>query len=404
MKWGLLWIALVACFPVHDPASTQTDAATLPPDAAFVEADCSVLTQTGCAPGRKCTWVMTTDPTGGAPGVGANSCAPNGPVPLGGTCTTAAAELGGYDDCVKGTVCIAKTCQPICDVHFGGLPTCGPGQACAAQDGLFANSGSPEPAGICVPSCDPLDDNDFDGSGSAHTKPGTLCGTDPLVGCYGIPGQPLPTAFKCAPTAATSPSLTHRATLPSLATAANSCMPGYIPETYYNVADGTMTLGCYALCKPGEAYLGNPGPQAPNGVSPHGCNTTDAVGNFGATPDGSATGNGEHCWYSWSFEFDSSNHWHQSATSNTLGICLDHTQFHWDSNGDGQIEPIDALLPPCASLPLVGTQTTLGAADLGCVTSATGGLTAAFAGKDAARALAARRLRFGIVVPELSPR
>ena len=54
------------------------------------------------------------------------------------------------------------------------------------------------PAGVCDPSCNPLDDNDFDGSGTMHTKIGTACTTDPTEGCYGSPSTTHTTFFTCA--------------------------------------------------------------------------------------------------------------------------------------------------------------------------------------------------------------
>ena len=242
--------------------------------------------------------------------------------------------------------------------------------------------------------CDPLADNDFDGAGSAHAKTGSACGSDPLVGCYGTLGHA--GSFACMTATAASPGLTHRAVLPASATAITSCMPGYA-RSDYDDGNGVVSVECLAYCTPAEAYAGNPGAQAPNGAAPHACNATDALGEFGAIPDGSPTSNGEHCMYSWSFEIDSSNVWHPSAASDAVGLCIDHTRYFYSPSGG----PWTTVLPPCASLPVHGVQPALGAVDIGCVSSTTAGLHGAFDGKDPARAIAERRLRLGIALPEL---
>ena len=148
---------------------------------------------------------------------------------------------------------------------------------------------------------------------------------------------------------------------------------------FFADAFGGTNVDCYAFCKPGDSYQGLTGTQAPNGVSPHRCNTTDALGAFGATPNGTAASNGEHCMYSWFFEIDTAGALHKSPTSDTLGICVDHTKYRYDSNNDGQITPADAVWPPCAAMPLTATAPAIGATDLACVTTTTGGVM--FTGK-----------------------
>jgi len=362
------------------------------PDA---QVTCDVLTQTGCGTNEKCTWIIDVDGTSTTSALGHNGCAPTGAVANGAACTILAAAQGGYDNCIKADVCVSGTCKAICN-NAGGTPACGTNQACVTYDGLFANSGQTATAGVCDPSCNPLDDNDFDGSGAAHTKSGTACGTNPVTGCYGIPDSTHTTFFTCAPPAAGTGALTHRSPVPAGQQFLNSCMSGYELSVFYDTDGGTQ-IDCFAWCKPGESDIAISGGGAPNGVAPHRCNNLDALGNFtGGTPNGGAASNGEHCWYSWYFEIDANNLWHVSPTSDTVGICIDHTKYHWDSNHDGTVGAGDAVFPPCASLPVIGTSTALGASDIGCVSSTTAGLTPAFAGK-----AAARRLQLGIVLPEL---
>ena len=161
-----------------------------------------------------------------------------------------------------------------------------------------------------------------------------------------------------------------------------------------------MNTDCYAFCKPGDTYMGNPGTQAPVGsaVAPtHRCNQQDAIGNFG-TP-ATTTVNGEHCMYSWYFELDSTGMTvHHSPTSDTVGYCFDHTKYKYDSNGDGMITAADMAIPTCASLPATST-TVAAAADFGCVSTTIAGLFTS--SKEELAAMHAKRLRLGIQLPEL---
>ncbi len=248
-----------------------------------------------------------------------------------------------------------------------GLAGCGKTNDGVSADALPAIDGAAiDAVAIDAPiACDPLADNDFDGAGSAHVKTGTACGSDPTVGCFGAIGD-TGTSFHCMSEAPGSESLTNGATVP---TGVATCAPGYIAVATTD-PNGANVTACNALCKPGDAYAGNPNPQEPNGVSPHGCNNTDAEGTFGAIPDGSATSNGVHCMYSWLFEEDSLGVVHMSATSNTVGICIDHTKYKYDPNGAGT----PTTLPPCAALPLHSMTSDIGADDIGCVSTTLAGV------------------------------
>jgi hypothetical protein len=366
-------------------AGMMTDAGTdsgVLPDAALPDAGgtCNVLAQTGCTATQKCTWILDTDGTASMSGLGHIGCAPNGTVATGSACTILPAASGGYDNCVRADQCVNNTCKTICD-DTGGTPACGANQGCVVYDGLFANSGSTTtPAGVCDPTCSPLDDNDFDGSGTAHAKVGTACSTDPLVGCYGTPSSAHTTFFTCAPAASGTGLLTHRSVLPASSIYVNSCMSGYT-IAFSTDAFGSTNVDCYAFCKPGDAYLNNPGTQIPNGSAPHRCNTTDALGAFGATPSAANNGtNGEHCMYSWFFEIDDATGNHTpSPTSNSVGICWDHSKYKYDSNGDGSITAADSALPACTALPLTSATGALTADQFACISTTTAGIT--FTGK-----------------------
>jgi hypothetical protein len=138
--------------------------------------------------------------------------------------------------------------------------------------------------------------------------------------------------------------------------AANACAEGYEPLVHD--ATGSTTIVCVALCAPGDTYLG--GPQAPLGVVPHRCSATDARGSFGTR---------EHCMYVWALELDGSGNWLRSPSSDSVGVCIDHAQYRYDSNHDGVIDGSDATWPDCASLPLSGSDVV--AADFGCVATTT---------------------------------
>lgn len=352
-------------------AAVMVDAAVdaaVTPDAPTT---CDPLAQTGCQATEKCTWV--DDGTGAN---GRNQCVPNGTVALGGACTFTGGA-NDYDNCVRGEYCTNGTCETICN-PAGGTPMCDAQHACQVYDGVFGVSGS-ETGGVCDPSCNPLNDNDFDGSGTAHSKPGTACTSDPTIGCYGVPSYTKTTHFSCAsPAGATALTLHHRNVITGTAFL-NSCAPGY-EIAFSQDATGSNNVDCYAFCRPGDAYLNNPATQLPNGSSPHGCNTTDALGNFGAKPTAVNNGtNGEHCMYSWFFEIDDAGNYLPSATSNSVGICWDHTKYKYDSNGDGTA---DKTIEACTTLPLTST-TGVNAVTWGCVSTITGNF--GFTGKPGKR-------------------
>ncbi len=375
MRFAVVLVGLVACGGGRAPPTMVTivDGDDSPPDEGggcetcpdtAQCAACNEIRQFGCCPDRKCTWTLATDPTPDAPGLGSITCAANGTVPLGGACTIAPAAMGGNDNCVAGTVCVNGSCAQICDINNHATTGCDASHACIGHDGLFANEGATDtPAGVCEATCDPLADNDFDGAGTAHAKTGSACGADPTVGCYAASLTAAPPVFTCEREAPDAAGLTHRAVIASTIPRANDCAPGYT-RAFTTDAFGSNHTDCYAFCKPGDAYLGNPNAQAPNGVSPHACNTTDAVGSFGAVPDGGATSNGEHCVYLWYFD----------GVTDDVGVCWDHSKYRYDSNGDGTIDASDDVLPPCAALPLT-TTTGLSAVELGCVSLTTAGLT-----------------------------
>jgi len=222
---------------------------------------------------------------------------------------------------IPGGTCNANP-DPCCSQPDG--PACMAQMACIAAPNVTCCQSVQSFDAVCeAPACDPLVEN--------------ACGTDPATGCYyGAPElQGLhfasPADWKCdvTPTGGT-------------------CAPGSIS----GIVDGTAS--CFALCLPGEAYLGNPIAQEPHGVSPHGCAAN------------------EHCVYSWRFEVDIDGVLHRTPTSDTVGVCIDGATLKYDSDNDGYV---DTPWPDCETQPLHATGSNIpDATMMGCVSSTTAGL------------------------------
>jgi hypothetical protein len=343
---------------------------------------CSPLTQMGCQASEKCTWIIdATDPMY----VGHVGCVPNGAKNVGDACTFGAAGATGYDDCKAGGVCSAfgtpgtnGTCKQICD-NQGGNPMCDASHVCVTYSRLFSTGAtSPAAAGVCDLACDPLNDNDFDGSGS-QTKPGNTCGSATNIGCYGIPsgGTPPATGWSCTGdvNSTNATRLVHRVQCTTATGCAdtdgtiyvNSCNQGYLP--LFRESTAVSTAVCIAMCAPLDCYKGNCGTNDVNrhGATPHRCQTPDAQGTFN-------TGSGrEECEYLWSEELDGSGNWLPSPTSDTMGFCFDHGLYKYDpSGGNNPTIP----LPGCEFLDIVGSGsdpnmplTYFGAENFGCINS-----------------------------------
>lgn len=404
MKLGLgtaLLISLVAACGGDDGPKVKI------PDG-NVQMVCSPTDQTGCAANQKCTWLIDAvipNPNGGDPTViGHTGCAPDGTLEVGADCTYGAPGETGFDDCKKGTVCSdfrrdgkepRAVCKAVCD-RQDGMPGCGSDQYCFNYASLFATGETtPSAGGICEQSCDPLADNDFDGSGSQSAKLGTKCLNDLRIGCYGAASQgsgTIPTQFACVRDrnfeVAQPTGLRHRVACtvdntcqdPGPRTYTNSCNQGYLP--FLRESTMVSTTVCIAVCQPANCYAGNCGisnDEARIGISPHRCYVGDRVGTFfqnGAMPNP----NGEHCHFLWRYEVGSAGLL-LSKYSNSVGICFDHTKYQYDKDGDGAAE---TDYPACATLPQgfgSGSQQTdpdyWGAADLGCVDTNTAGINTA---------------------------
>jgi hypothetical protein len=351
-------------------------------DSGTVDA-CNVLTQMGCDTGQKCTWIHDTMTLGHV------GCAPDGTVDVAGACTFGAPGAAGYDNCKAGLACVHSTCKTICDQN-GGTPMCDAQHSCQVYDGLFGPSGM-EAAGVCDPLCNPLDDNDIKGSGS---KPGSACGTGSAAdGCYGIWNGDGPTHFSCS--GVVNPTLTNRAECTTAANCANAggnpylngCAAGYIPVFFEKT--GSQTVICSAYCKPADCSS-DKGCGSGNvnsvGAVPHRCNNTDAQGTF-TTPN-------DTCVYGWfiaAIGQQGSGALPASPYNDTTGLCLAHGNYDLaDSTG---MNATTTPWPECSTMVASGSGgsncygaymgsaanlTECYAADFGCVSTTTGGITTAF--------------------------
>lgn len=273
-----------------------------------------------------------------------------------------AAGPTGYDNCVAGSLCSSHggsaVCRAICD-EFGESRPCDASHACFYDPAIFAPGEPGTIPAVCLDACDPLADNDFDGSGSALTRAGSACGSA-IIGCYGTvgTGTMARTHFGCLREEHYDLALRHRAecTVATGCVDSNNlvdelaCSQGYMP--LLTEATGVSTTVCIALCKPLDCYAGNCGSNNDSrlGAAPHRCTPPDAVGNFGS---------GEECAYFWYLERDSDGTIDRSPFSDTLGFSFDHSKYG---------------LPACEDLPLHGSGSAQDAVSLGCVSSQTAGL------------------------------
>jgi hypothetical protein len=288
-------------------------------------AACSVLDQTGCGVGQKCTWIRITD------ALGATGCVPTGTRVAQATCNWGSlGETTGYDDCAKGLTCVGGgasspgECKADCrsDTNAGCLST----EACTVYSGLYSNS-TPS-VGLCEATCNPLTQVRLTDGAAACGSPDLLA---PTRGCFGSPSRDArPTVFSCAPIMTGSAARTHR--VPAAVGGVvylNSCAPGYLPLLLDST--GSTTVVCIALCSPVESWAGSV--SQVGGAAPHTCLAAGA------------TGAGEECRY-WSFLEDYTTPIGQ--WSNGLGFCLDHTRYTWDADSNALTPPVP--FPSCGDL------------------------------------------------------
>lgn len=359
--------AAIDARPIDAPVVIVTDG---PPDGVtlidspFIDAPtvCNPLTQNGCTVGEKCTWIQDQD----NPPIGHVGCAPNGGLAIGAACTDPPAGPSGYDDCVRGAVCLSGVCKQICDDQ-GGQPTCDQNHVCTRYADFFEVGGTAV-AGVCDPGCDPLSQDLL--SGTPATACGSVDPTMPNKGCYGYD------SFSCASAGVATLTLTDRQPPRTNASGnpyLNGCAPGFIPF-FYAMTGSTVTL-CSGFCGALEVdntpahvgnVKGNPAALAklPTAPAPIAGDGTCDIGKKGS--HASST-----CKFIYPYIVDNTTGMLPIAFANgplldTLGVCQATAFFQYDSNNDFIN---DAPFIECASLPVRSAATTGvydDAADWGC--------------------------------------
>jgi hypothetical protein len=323
-----------------------------PPDAApDASGVCNPLTQTGCASGDKCTWIVDD----AASATGHVGCAPAGTVGIGGVCMNSGGV--GPDDCIGGSVCVAGECKTICDPAAAVATNgCDAQHACSRYSGLFEDQGVIS-YGACDPACDPLTQALFGGTGNLAACGATVADS-PNKGCYTFDFN----VFTCAPVGAVTLTLTDR-TPPRTDSGGNpfvnGCAPGFMP--FFLEQTGSTRALCTGLCAPLETdntrpqnAIGDPAAlgKLPGDAAPVAGHATCGVGIKGSESP-------EDCLFLWSFLTDSNGQPGPSQYNDTLGVCFAFSHFTFDP-GNGTQVPI----PGCETL------SPAEAPQFGCFTSA----------------------------------
>jgi hypothetical protein len=223
-------------------SSKVTDAGT---DAAT---GCDPATQAGCDAHQKCTWVTISL----MPAVGNAACVPDGTAPIGAPCTQGPpGEATGYDDCVKGGICLNGSCVSLCTNSPND--TCGTGLVCCAP---FLECKAAAPVPVCVPACNPVTQTD---PNYMDCPAGDGCYLDTWSGKASCQYVPAMAATQKQDDVCYSP-------FGPQACADNGCAGGY---------DGVLPLDpsgkflCSAFCAPANNYKGSHPSLA--GIPPHDC-------------------------------------------------------------------------------------------------------------------------------------
>jgi hypothetical protein len=307
-----------------DTVINTTDASGTPDTPTAV---CNPVAQTGCNTGEKCTWIRIQ--ASATTQIGQLGCVPDGTVAKNGACAWGAAGAAtGYDNCVKGNICLASSrtdkatgvCLGICDTTAaaGAAGACETGYACGRYVNFFQNAGDPSTTtGLCDPTCNPLaQTRDYDNA--AHCGGPLDANNKPTKACIGLPSSDAtPSEFTCGnvldPTKV-GDTFAYDTNLGGVFL--NSCAAGYIPLLYQNTAAAKamdeMKVICVAYCQP--APTSSTAKTMAGGTSPYTC---AAAG----------TGGTHECRYWWFLE-DSTTP--VSQWSNGLGYCFDYTNYQYD--------------------------------------------------------------------------
>lgn len=336
---GALFVGLVGACGDDGNTPSFPDGGTNPDS--NTPTQCSPTLQTGCEAGEKCTWIVDSD----EPEIAHTGCAPDGSIEAFGSCQRATAAGGGVDDCVAGTVCLGNQCKPICDTN-GGDPACPTNYACTRYADFLEDGGGNNLGGVCEPGCDPLTQKLLVGGAEAC---GSVDPTAPTLGCYGIDD------FSCS--RAGELTKTHGVDAAENGTVyLNSCAPGFLP--LFNRSTAEQVAICNGLC------AAQPIDNAHTDID----GVNDAVGKLptsAAAQAGDATcaatkkGGGGHstCLYMYAYVADDQGNIPASFEPyvDTLGLCLDRTNYDIDHDQDPTTPPIKwgtndgcQTLPPTA--------------------------------------------------------
>jgi len=126
--------------------SVDLDSSPPPDEISPIDAPtvCDPVSQTGCSPDQKCTWIVDE---AGPPDLGHTGCATDGGTAAGEPC---ASPGTGADDCVRGYFCMNAVCTEICTSVSDSCPD---DFVCSTYRDLMSDF---EHAGLCNPSCDPV--------------------------------------------------------------------------------------------------------------------------------------------------------------------------------------------------------------------------------------------------------
>jgi hypothetical protein len=364
---GALLVGLVACGGGEDPILIDAPAND-------GGAACNPVAQTGCAPNEKCTWIIDQVVPSE---VGHIGCAPvtGSEVGAGESCLDAGDEGGpppgasGFDNCVKGAICIARICQDICDPQaVGAESTCDAQHECGSYSGLFEQGGSTV-AGACDPLCT-LHDQKLVVDGSEAC--GSTDANQPNRGCY-------PNAFfktgSCAPVRrddspnniAGQPLHNDRVDgVEPLTNAAgdafkNGCAPGFI--AFYPESDAGMNFRCTGICAPTSLNSANVvatptkefGDVTVSVKLPR--EAAAAVGNGVCSVGKKGRASPQNCVFMYGSELlsDGTIDPMLGPEGEQFGFCFPHSIFHFDKDGDGVEETV---FPNFKTLPAPSAATT----------------------------------------------
>jgi hypothetical protein len=287
---------------------------------------CNMVTQAPCPAGQRCAWVVVSA-DGGT--MGYAWCMADGTVSAGNPCSVGApGPTTGFDNCVHGTSCFlgvdgGYTCQVVCSLSPDSCPTL---SHCAAYANFLNNPGTAPQFGVCEESCNPI--TQYLGTAPACGSPNPAA---PSMGCYGAPNG----NFSCARNL--YPNNTEGTCAGSAGPGQpflNGCATGFVPLLLTPACSNDAT--CTAYCQPG--------PTSSSSIA----NAAGLAGSAYTCPARGAAGTNE-CRY-WQFFENQMAPGFPDSYSNTIGACLDYTQFHYNPDGGGCPAAGCVPFPSCTTL------------------------------------------------------